>query len=266
MSIFGDSTPDFETPEQDTVDETAETQEVEDQQEEQQEQAETEETTTEDQEEQDSTQEHSDELLAGKYKSVEELVKGYKSLEQQFHQTRQQPGQQTTTPDQKQQPAVDHNEIFWENFKENPLGTMQFLVDNVVSQKTAPIYEQREQEIFTKNLTEVAKDFKQTTTDDGFKALMGRVQEIAQEFGNPGLAKNPTPRVLQMAAKELWGDSAAPTYKKATEQGRIDSENARKAKMGLNVAVTKKQETAPRTEADEILEGMRSHSGRRGLF
>lgn len=261
MSIFGEETITIdESPEQGQEEAIA----VENQEEQQTEELETEQSETEESElSPDKGQ--GDDLILGKFKNNDELARAYSELQKQFTQSRQQPTQQQ--PQVQQQQPTDYNEVFWDRFNQDPLGTMEFLVNNVVSQKTAPIYEQREQETLGKNIEAIAKDYKQATTEEGMTAMFQKVGEIAQDLGNPKLAQNPSPRVLKMAALELWGDSKAQLYSKAKDQGRQEAEDARRAKQGANsFAVSKKPNEAPKTEADHILDGMMAASGKRGLF
>jgi hypothetical protein len=211
---------------------------------------------------------NSEPLLAGKYKNVDELLKGYQNLQREFTKSRQpqsqQPGQQTPaavgTPEQSQQ--------FMQMFQQNPLGTMQYLIDNAVAARTAPINEQRESDVLSRNIDSLSKEFKQVGTEDGMKQLFGKVADIAQEMGNPNLAKSPTPRILRMAATEAFGDTKQAVYNKAKQDGRKEAEAARAAKKGLPAArtgskpkVTNQQQLSPE---DEIRQGIMAANGRGG--
>ena len=261
MSIFGDETITFEdSPEGQESDIAVETENEEQPNNE----LETEQSETEESE--SSPEGQGENLILGKFKNNGELARAYSELQKQFTQSRQQPTQQQQFQQPEQQ-QPDYTEVFWENFNNDPLKTMEFLVSNVVNQKTAPIYEQREQETLGKNIEALAKDYKQATTEEGMTAMFQKIGEIAQDLGNPKLAQNPSPRVLKMAAQELWGDSKAQLYTKAKEQGRLDAEASRQAKLGVTaIGVTKKPNEAPKSEADHIIDGMMAASGKRGLF
>jgi len=262
MSIFEPSTPVDESPEIGHEEETAEAFESE------QHEEVTEETTTEHQEYEEeaevepSQEEHGD-LLAGKYKSVDDLVAGYKNLERQFHQSRQQPQTQTQVP---QDQNIDYNEVFWEQFRDNPLNTMQHLIDAAVNQRTAPIYEQRQTEVLSRNIQDVAKEYGQLNSEEGLSQLFERVQDISQELGNPQLASNPTQRVLKMAAQELFGESKAQLYQKAKQAGRAEAEASRKSKQGLSGPTGAKKTEQPKTQEELIRESIVNAGRRSGLF
>lgn len=266
MTIFNPSTPADESPELGHEEEAAETFENEQEEEQFDEAVEGEhEEHTEDGE--PSEEEHGDQLLAGKYKSVEDLVSGYKNLERQFHQSRQQQQtQQVPQQFQQQEQPMDYNEVFWEQFRENPLSTMQYLIDNAVNSRTAPIYEQRQNEVMARNIQDVAKEYAQVNSEEGMSQLFGRVQEIAQELGNPQLATNPTPRILRMAAQEAFGDTKAQLYQKAKQAGRTEAENARRTKQGLPSTQTAKKQEQQKTEEDLVRESIRNAGRRGGIF
>lgn len=201
------------------------------------------------------------ELLAGKYKSQDDLVKAYKELERKFHESRQQPPAKTqqTTGDADEDP----NEVVARAFAEDPMGTIQYFVERAMQ----PVQEQREAETLTKNMESITKAYgKQLSSEDGMNAYFEKIGELAKELGNPALVKNPPTRVLKMAAEELWGtESRQSVYNKAKAKGREEAENTRQSKKGLNAPnQTKKQET-PKSAADQIKESI-MNAGGGGLF
>jgi hypothetical protein len=209
-------------------------------------------------------------LLAGKYKNVDELLKGYQNLQREFTKSRQPQGQQQPASQTPVQPVgtPEQSKQFWDVFQQNPLGTMQYLIDNAVAARTAPINEQRESDVLSRNIESLSKEFKQVGTEDGMKQLFGKVAEIAEEMGNPNLAKSPSPRILRMAATEAFGDTKQAVYNKAKQQGRNEAEAARAAKKGLPAArtgskpkVTNQQQLSPE---DEIRQGIMAANGRGG--
>lgn len=259
MSIFQQSTPEDFAPEQDTVEVEAELESTDEEQfEEQQEQ----EVESEPEQEEADPQGHSEELLAGKYKTPEDLVKGYKELERRFHaqrQTQQQPQQ----PVQQDPYAEDPNEIIYRALQENPAA----VIDHFVKQALAPIHEERTNQQLASNIGQVAQDFKQLYTDEGQEAYFGKIQEIANDLGNPNLAKNPSPRVLRMAAEELWGkQSVAQVYQQAKQAGRQEAEQARQAKFGLNAPKSTKPKETPKTPEETIADNIVSAGRKGGLF
>ncbi|WP_438447418.1 hypothetical protein [Gorillibacterium sp. sgz5001074] len=208
-----------------------------------------------------------DPVAALGFKSAADLAKSYKELRKTFTQSRQQqpagqPGQPSAG--QQQQPAdgqgaQDLNQVFWNNFRENPMGTLQYLIQQsatqLVQQSVSPLMEDRQTEQLSRNIESVAKDYRQIGTPEGMQQLMEKVQEIAeQDFGNPGLANNPSPRLLRLAAQELFGDSKAKVFQKAKQKGRQEAEEARRRKQGLGAPAGSRKPAAPQAKsvADEI--------------
>lgn len=204
----------------------------------------------------DSETEQSEELLLGKFKSTDDLMKAYTELQKTFTQSRQQKPVQT----------VDNDELL-NAYDRDPIATMNYLVQQGIQQALSPIHQERQIESLTKNLDPVAKEYKQLHSDEGVNQLFQKISELSQDFGNPELVRNPTQRIIKMAAAELWGgETKTKVYQSALEQGRQDAENLRKQKQGLAVTTTKKPNEAPKTEADHIIDGMMAASGKRGLF
>jgi hypothetical protein len=178
--------------------------------------------------------EHSGQLLAGKYKTTDELVRAYKELERKFHGERQgggqkQPQQQPAPQDGQQDP----NQAFWAAFRDNPMGTIQALVQHAATQQVAPLIEERQTETLGRHFDTLAKEYRQLTTEEGMQQFATAIRDVAAELGNPDLARNPTPRMLRMAAMEAFGDSKAKAYQLGKEAGRQESEQTRAAKQGL---------------------------------
>lgn len=212
-------------------------------------------------------------LLAGKYKTVDELVNGYQNLQREFTKSRQPQGQQQPAMQTPVQPVgtEEQSKQFWEVFQQNPLGTMQYLIENAVAARTAPIHEQRETDALSRNIDALSKEYKQVGTEDGMSKLFGKVQEIAQELGNPNLAKNPTARILRLAASEAFGDTKQAVYNKAKQEARKEVEATRSAKKNLPAARTgtkpKITNEQPLSPEDEIRQGiLAAGRGGRGLL
>ena len=230
-------------------------------------------------EETPSEQEHGEtegkeELLAGKYKTVDELVKGYKNLLREYTKTKQEQKQmqsQTQLQVPAQQPYnQDYNEIFRQYFEQDPIGTLQFMLKDIVQgavqQHIAPIQENREIEVLTHNIEALSKEYAQVMTEQGLNQLFNQVAEIAEELGNPNLSRNPTKRVLRMAAEELWGGpSKALMYQRGKEEARKEMENTLKQKKVISTKTTKKPEIK-KTEEDLIREAILKAGGGGGIF
>lgn len=257
MSIFGQSTPVDFTPELDTVEETAELESHEEQYEEP-------EIEEQPEEQADSEPEQSEELIAGKFKTQEDMVKAYKNLERQFHDSRQKPAAQTPAP---QSYDGDPNEAILDALNRDPIGTLNYFVQQGVQQALAPLQEERSTDRLTANIDKVAQDYKQVYTEGGMTELFAKIGEIAQEFGNPSMVNSPTPRVLRMAAEELWGkQSMSQVYQQALQQGRQQAEESRRAKAGLSAPGNAKPKETPKSEADHIADSIVNAGRRGGLF
>ena len=277
MSIFdeGFSIPDpSESPVEGHEEETAEDledQDFDDQDHEDEYEDENPDETPEDEEGEDPDAGHSEQLLAGKYKTVDELVNGYQNLQREFTKSRQPQGQQQ--PPQTQQPPAggqgDQSQTFWQHFEKDPLGTMQYLIDTAVNVKTAPIMEQRQTDTVAKNIEAVSKEYKQISSEEGMKQLFSKVNEIAQEMGNPALAQAPTQRILRMAAAEAFGESKQQVYDKAKNEGRQAAEIARQRKRNLEAprGTNPKSKEQPLSEEDSIRQSiLAAGRGGRGLL
>jgi hypothetical protein len=260
--IFESSTPVETSPEGQEV-EAAEEQVEEVQQEEQEE---LEEQELEDQEEEleddeESPDEGQDELIAGKFKSQDDLVNAYKNLEKEFHKSRQQPNQQT-----QQQQTDNPNEVFWNAFQQDPFGTMQYLVNSAVQESTAPIYEQQATNSLAKNIENLSNDYQQVNTEEGLHSLFDKIHEISEELGNPNLVNNPSKRILRMAAEEAFGDSKAALYKKAKQKGKEEAEMTRKSKQGLSGPSGTKPKQTEKSPEELIADSIVGAGSRGGLF
>lgn len=212
-----------------------------------------------------------EELIAGKFKSQDDLLNAYLNLQREFTKEKQQKtGQQPPAQETGQQVNMspEQKENFFRLFEEDPLGTLQYLIDNGVTQRTAPILEQRTNETIIKNYDNVSKEYGQMQTEDGMKQVMSRVQEIAQELGNPKLASQPTERVLRMAAQELYGDTKAKAYQKGKEAARQEAQATRQAKQGLGLpAGAKPKDTGQvKSEEDQIADDILFAGNGRRLF
>lgn len=213
----------------------------------------------------DSHEEQS-ELIGGKFKSTEDLLKAYQNLQSQFTKERQQSKQQQEQPQQRIDPD-EYTERILDAFQRDPAGTINYLVQQQLNSALAPIQQERQLDSLTKNFDVVAKEYTQLHSDEGMGQLFQKIQEIADEFGNPELVRNPSQRVVKMAAQELWGgETKAKVYQSAMEKGRQQAEEMRRAKQGVAVQVTQKPKEQPKNEADLIRDGIISAGVSGGLF
>lgn len=206
------------------------------------------------------------ELILGKFKNPDELAKAYQNLHREFTKSRQQPA---AAPQQAQpggQP-MDPNSVFWDHFRDNPLGTIQQLVSMATQQQVAPLQQAREDEQLLKNVETLAKQYPRAATDEGMGLLFGKVAEIASELGNPGLVKNPSPRVLRMAAAEAFGESGAKAYEMGKRAGREESTAARRTKQAANLPKGgKKQDSGELSPVEQMKANILAASQGGGIF
>ena len=224
------------------------------------------EETDQNDDEQSPPEDGQDELILGKFKSVEDMAKAYRNLEKQFTKNRM---QQKPEPQAQQQTGQleDPNEVFWNAFQNDPLGTIQYLAGHVVQQQTAPIIEQRQTERVLQDLDKLSQEYQQVATPDGLQQWKQKMIEIAEEdFGNPSLADNPSPRLMKLAAQELWGDSKAALYQKAKQKGREEAEQARRAKQGLSAPSGAKPKETPKSAEEQIADSIVNAGRRGGIF
>jgi hypothetical protein len=265
MSIFEpNSTPADESPEIGHEEEAAEQYEDQDLSEEiEQDNVQTEE------EESDPDAGHSEEqLLAGKYKNVDELVNGYKNLERAFHTQRNQPKQPQQQPIEQQEPSVpnlsDPDDII-AAINRDPVGTIAQIAQMAYQQ--ARTTESKEQQ-FESGLAEIGEKYREyIKSDEDLGTFYGKVAEISRELGvNP---RSPSPRILRMAAQDLWGDNQpkiSQAYKQGKEAARKEQEEARRSKAGLGAPVGARPKETPKTPEDEIADRIVSAGTRKGIF
>lgn len=158
------------------------------------------------------------------------------------------------------------NDTFWQIFQQDPMGTIDYLVNQGVEQKTAPIFEQRQTETTVKNLEHLATEYKEVATQEGLTNLFAKVGEIADELGNPKLKDNPTKRVLDMAAREAFGDSKAKLYEKAKAKGKEEMMNSIRTKQGLTATSGTKPKSEPMSIEDQIADSIVGAGRKGGIF
>lgn len=222
-----------------------------------------------DQEESSSEQsEQGETLLAGKFKTPDELAKSYLELQKKFTQTSQQAKQPNHQGSEQQAGDADMEEVFWNQFQQNPLSTMRYLMDNVIAARMEPITAKEQATELGRMMDPIAKEFKQVRTEEGMNQLFAKIGEIAVEMGNPQLANNPSPRILRLAAQELYGDGKAALINSAQEAGREAAEALRRNKQNVNINTNSKKapQAAPKSAADTIKEGILSSGNSGSIF
>lgn len=255
MSIFEASTPVDISPELDTEMEAAE-EEIHEEEVTEEAAYEEEEQTEEDT---DSHEEQSEQLLAGKFKTQDDLVKAYKNLERSFHESRQKPQQQQYREEyQEPQYQEDPNEIILRALQEDPAGTLRYFAE----QSRA---EERKAEQYGNTLSEIATTYKSNIrSESDLQTLTEKYWEIASDLG---VRDDKSPRIMKLAAEELWGkQSLAQVYKQAELAGMQKADQSRKAKMGLSAPSNSKPKETPKSPEDLIAESIVSAGSKRGMF
>lgn len=257
MSIFEASTPVDISPELDTEIDTAEEEIHEEEVNEEYEQEE----LAEEQEESDSQEEQSEQLLAGKFKTQDDLVKAYKNLERSFHESRQKPQQQQQQHQEEYQDNPyqdDPNDVVLRALQEDPIGTLRYFSEQAQM-------DERKSAQYGNTLNEIATNYKSNIrSEDDLRTLNEKYWEIASELG---VKDNKSSRIMKLAADELWGkQSMAQVYKQAEQAGIQKANEARKAKLGLNAPSNSKLKETPKTQEDLIAESIVSAGSRKGIF
>lgn len=215
----------------------------------------------ESEEESSEKEQDESELIDGKFKSKEELLKAYKNLEKEFtksRQNKQQPEIQQQ-PQQPQQTYEEANDLFMTHLQQDPIATLNYLIENAVQQRVSPIYEKEQYDTLGKEIDNLAKDYKQIQSEEGLTSLFNKAQEIATSLGNEQMARNP--RILKMAAIEAFGDSKAIVYKKAKEDGKKEADELRRTKQEMStITSSKKPAEKAKTQEDLITDAIMSFS------
>jgi len=201
------------------------------------------------------------EKLAGKFKNVDELVKGYKNLEKQFHQSRQPQNQQNQQPNQPAKSTQEINDAIWQAMNENPAEVINYFVQQGIQQALNPIKQKEADTELKNNLEDLSKTYPEINNDT-LGDLFVRAKEIASEFGNINLAESK--RILKMAAQELYPKSTAKLYKQALEEGKQEVlqniQNKQNVNTNNGLKPTKQPNNTAKTPAQIIIEGIRNAS------
>lgn len=282
MSIFEPSTTPDESPETTGQEEAgAEATQGTEQQEQETEQAESA-TDTAQKEEQSPSQEEQGEESEGPeldyQKAYQELRREFTRKSQELAELKRQtqpPAQQPGQGQQINQEALTSQ--FWEDFQRDPVNTLFRFADVVADQRVkqyqkqveqliTPIYETQATQTFAKNMDGLAKAYPDLRTQEGYAKFSQRVNEIAQEVGNPNLVYNPPKRVLDMAAREIFGDSGTRLYQKAKAQGKEEAMNTIRTKQGLNAPAGAKPKEQPKSIEEQIADSIVNAGRRGGIF
>ena len=221
------------------------------------------------QEEQDNSTEEevednstTNEKLAGKFKSVDDLVKGYKNLEKAFNQSRQ-PQQQNNS--QQQQPVKSQQEVsdaIFQAMTEDPASVIQYFVQ----QALAPIQQEKADMQLQNNLQELSKDYSEISDEKGLADMFIKAKEIAFELGNPNLSESK--RILKMACQELYPKSTSKLVKQVKNETQKEILENMKSKQSVNTnnnMKQSKQNNGSKTPEELIIEGI-FNAGRKNIF
>lgn len=125
-----------------------------------------------------------------------------------------------------------------EEYKDDPaLKLIEQMIEAKVAERTADIRQKQEQDVLESKLSAVAREFPALRESQNVNKLAQKAFEIARDLGNPQLAKNPSPRLLKMAAQELFGDTKARVYEKGRADGASKA-NGSAIKDSLNPVST----------------------------
>lgn len=210
--------------------------------------------------------------------AYKELRKDYTRKAQELAELKRQGQPPMQQQGQGQGPDIEQlTNQFWDEFQRDPVNTLYRFADSVadqrlqgyrqqVEQMIVPIYEGQAANAYAKNMNEVAKVYPDLHTNDGFHKFNEKLSEIAQELGNPNMVHNPPKRVLDMAAREVFGESTARLYQKAKAQGKEEALNNIRTKQGLAPATGAKQKEQPISIEDQIANSIVGAGRKGGIF
>lgn len=121
---------------------------------------------------------------------------------------------------------------------------------------------QKENTRINSDVESMIPDFPDLATDEGFYMFANKVQEINNELGTTKITK----RIMQMAAKEIWGDSTAKLYQSAKAKGKQEALDNIKAKQGVNTVISKKPNEQPKSLEDELADSIMNAGRSGGIF
>ena len=203
-----------------------------------------------------------DEKLAGKFKSVDDLVKGYKNLEKAFHQSRQPQQQQQNNSQQPVKSQQEVSDAIFQAMTEDPASVIQYFVQ----QALAPIQQEKADMQLQNNLQELSKDYSEISDEKGLTDMFIKAKEIAFELGNPNLSESK--RILKMACQELYPKSTSKLVKQVKNETQKEILENMKSKQSVNTnnnMKQSKQNNGSKTPEELIIEGI-FNAGRKNIF
>jgi len=203
-----------------------------------------------------------DEKLAGKFKSVDDLVKGYKNLEKAFHQSRQPQQQQQNNSQQPVKSQQEVSDAIFQAMTEDPASVIQYFVQ----QALAPIQQEKADMQLQNNLQELSKDYSEISDEKGLTDMFIKAKEIAFELGNPNLSESK--RILKMACQELYPKSTSKLVKQVKNETQKEILENMKTKQNVNTnnnMKQSKQNNGSKTPEELIIEGI-FNAGRKNIF
>lgn len=202
------------------------------------------------------------EKLAGKFKSVDDLVKGYKNLEKAFHQSRQPQQQQQNNSQQPVKSQQEVSDAIFQAMTEDPASVIQYFVQ----QALAPIQQEKADMQLQNNLQELSKDYSEISDEKGLTDMFIKAKEIAFELGNPNLSESK--RILKMACQELYPKSTSKLVKQVKNETQKEILENMKTKQNVNTnnnMKQSKQNNGSKTPEELIIEGI-FNAGRKNIF
>jgi hypothetical protein len=213
-------------------------------------------------------------LLAGKFKTVDELEKGYENLQSLLGRKGllqlpgdegkdKQPEVANVAPDSTQTLDLEKiNESFKQSFEQNPLLTLQQLLQAQVSRIVAPIQEQ----VASQRLQ--AETMRLAAQHEDFVELSPRISEVLKKRPYLQQIVRVHPEAIEDAYRIAKSELAAEVAQAAKEAGRVEGQQAAKVKASAATApVSSQQMPQEETPEDKILRGIFGISGeKQGMY
>lgn len=202
-------------------------------------------------------------LLAGKFKTVDELEKGYENLQSLLGRKGllqlpgdegkdKQPEVANVAPDSTQTLDLEKiNESFKQSFEQNPLLTLQQLLQAQVSRIVAPIQEQVASQRMQAEMMRLAAQH------EDFVELSPRISEVLKKRPYLQQIVRVHPEAIEDAYRIAKSELAAEVAQAAKEAGRVEGQQAAKVKASAATApVSSQQMPQEETPEDKILNGI----------
>lgn len=212
---------------------------------------------------------------AGRYDNVEDLEQGY--LELRRHLSKQgtqdilgavtgKPGEATQQPTvaQPQQPVdwSSVNESFRQSFEQNPLGTLQQLVQHLVMQGVQPLYESVTQQTLRTEAMRLAAQY------PDFDTISPRIAKLLSEKPYLRQLVQSNPEALESVYQMARSALAAEALEAAKAAGREEGAQAAGVKAhGQTLPGGARKESKKPTIEEQIIQSiMGADSGTKSLF